>query len=305
MKLQQTAGGQEAKEVDLGYSSPAIPYFNGISDRRINIPYSADFNPTSFTVEMWVQFQSGTGYQTVLSSVSGSAKQGRRGYLLCVNLAGQWQFWVGTGQIGVPWVVLTGSQTKVGVWTHLAGSYDLLSQTMSLYVNGKLAGQRTGIPLLPNNSNPMHVGAGATEKSGASSCFFHGLITQVRLSNRALSLAEIQLLAAPGAPNAPQTIPPTQPPSGASTGTGGAAPDTGGAAPDTGGAAPDTGGAGTGTGLGTGGAGSGIPPAVKGCPILRDPHSNLLGLFQRSRRSAALLRPTFSNFLPLCLNLTR
>ncbi len=243
MKLQQAAGGEQAKEVDLGYYPPAIPYFNGIND-RINIPYSAELNPaSSFTVEMWVRFQGGRGYRAVLSSVSGSANQGRRGYLFCVNLTGQWQFWAGTGKIGAPWVALTGSQATVGVWTHLAATYNLESQTASLYVNGKLSAQRTGTPFRPNSGSPMHVGAGATEQPGASSCFFHGLIAKVRIWDRALSNAELQLIAAPGTPDAaPQTISPTLPPSGGGSGAGGPAAGAGGGAPGAGGGAPGAGG---------------------------------------------------------------
>jgi hypothetical protein len=270
MKLQQAAGGEQAREVDLGYSPTAIPYFNGIND-RINIPYSAEFNPTSsFTVEMWVRFQGGRGYRAVLSSVSGSAKQGRRGYLFCVNLTGQWQFWVGTGKIGAPWVALTGSLAKVGAWTHLAATYDLESQTASLYVNGKLSAQRTGTPFLPNSGNPMHVGAGATEQPGASSCFFHGLITKVRISDRALSGAELQLLAAPGSPDAgPTTIPPTQPTSGGGSGAGGPTAGAGGTTAGAGGATACAGGAtacagGAGTGAGVTSSGTGTTDSGTG-----------------------------------------
>ncbi|MGL5194447.1 MAG: LamG-like jellyroll fold domain-containing protein, partial [Chroococcales cyanobacterium] len=96
-----------AKEVDLGYSYPDIPLFNGTSD-WIEIPYSGDFNPRQFTVELWVEYQGGIGYRAILTSVCSSAQEGRRGYLFCVNPAGNWQFWVGSGQPDAPWVMQTG-----------------------------------------------------------------------------------------------------------------------------------------------------------------------------------------------------
>ncbi len=205
MKQQEIVAGQP-KDIDLGYPASATPYFNGTSD-QIDIPYARDINPTSFTVEMSVQFQGGRGYRAILTSVSGSASLGRRGYVFCVNAAQQWQFWIGSGQIGIPWVILTGSKAKEEVWTHLAGTYDSLSQTMAFYINGRAVGQYTGIQFKPNDRYPLHVGAGATE-AGASSCFFHGSITKVRIWAKALSPVEIQTFAIE---LLPETAEPTSP----------------------------------------------------------------------------------------------
>ncbi|QDL11529.1 hypothetical protein DP114_29755 [Brasilonema sennae CENA114] len=211
MKLQETVAGQP-KDVDLGYPTSATPYFNGSSD-QIDIPYATDINPTSFTVEMWVLFQRSRGYRAILTSVSGSATLGRRGYVFCVNAAQQWQFWLGSGQIGIPWVILTGSKAQRGIWTHLTGTYDSVSKTMAFYINGLAVGQYTGIPFQPNNRHPLHVGAGATE-AGASSCFFYGSITKVRIWAEALSPVEIQTLAIEGVlgdQTVEQTVEPTSP----------------------------------------------------------------------------------------------
>ncbi|NEU74314.1 hypothetical protein PI95_017545 [Hassallia byssoidea VB512170] len=209
MKQQETVAGQP-KDIDLGYPASATPYFNGTSD-QIDIPYAADINPTSFTVEMSVQFQGGRGYRAILTSVSGSASLGRRGYVFCVNAAQQWQFWLGSGQIGIPWVILTGSKAKEDIWTHLAGTYDSLSQTMAFYINGRAVGQYTGIQFKPNDRHPLHVGAGATE-AGASSCFFHGSITKVRIWAKALSPVEIQTLAIERSPKTAEPTSPTSTP---------------------------------------------------------------------------------------------
>lgn len=190
MKIKETVS-EQPKDVHLGYSATATPYFNGISD-QIDIPHATDLNPTSFTIEMWVKYQGGSGYRAILTSVNGSASLGRRGYVFCVNSAQQWQFWMGSGMIGFPWAILTGSRAQEGIWTHLAGTYDEKSQTMIFYVNGKAVGQWVGVPFLPNDQNPLHVGAGAIEQPGASSCFFHGSITKVRIWGRALSAEQIQ-----------------------------------------------------------------------------------------------------------------
>ncbi|MCT7988665.1 LamG domain-containing protein [Laspinema olomoucense] len=182
-----------AKEVDLGYSYPDIPLFNGTSD-WIEIPYLGDFNPQQFTVELWVDYQGGIGYRAILTSVCSSAQEGRRGYLFCVNPAGNWQFWVGSGQPDAPWVMLTGPRASKGVWTHLAGIYDEQLQTVFFYIDGNLVAQRTAIPFHPNERNSLRVGAGATEQSGASPCFFQGRIAQIRIWNRPLDSVNIATL---------------------------------------------------------------------------------------------------------------
>jgi hypothetical protein len=94
------------------------------------------------------------------------------------------------------WNVITGPKVTQGVWTHLAGTYDLASQTMTFYVDGQVVGQRWGIPFQPNYDQPLHIGAGATQQPGASHCFFHGRIRGIQILGNALQAAEIQSLAA-------------------------------------------------------------------------------------------------------------
>ncbi|MBD2181961.1 LamG domain-containing protein [Planktothrix sp. FACHB-1355] len=200
MILKETAIAQQLKEVDLSYPAEATPYIDDCGC-QIKIPYGPEFNPTSFTAEMWVQYKGGAGYRSILTSVSGSAWQGRRGYVFCVTPNGQWQFWMGSGQSRSPWLVVTGPKAKPGVWTHLAGTYDQVSQIMTLYVNGQAVGQRTGVPFLPNTCNPLHIGAGAIEQAGASHCLFRGTITKVRVWSRALVTQELQALASTGEPD--------------------------------------------------------------------------------------------------------
>jgi hypothetical protein len=200
MIVKETAVAKQPKEIDVCYPAEATPY-DSECGCKITVPYAAEFNPSSFTAEMWVKYQGGTGYRSVVTSVSGSAWQGRLGYVLCVNQVGQWQFWLGNGQMRHPWMVVTGPKAKVGVWTHLAGTYDRASRIMTLYVNGQAVGQRTGALFSPNSCNPLHVGAGAVEQAGASHCLFRGQITKVRLWSRPLAQRELEALASEGEPD--------------------------------------------------------------------------------------------------------
>ncbi|MCT7982140.1 LamG domain-containing protein [Laspinema sp. A4] len=200
------------REINLGYSYPEIPLFNGSSD-WIEIPYSGDFNPPQFTVELWVDYQGGIGYRAILTSVCSSAQEGRRGYLFCVNPAGNWQFWVGSGQPDAPWVILTGPRASKGIWTHLAASYNEASQTLFFYIDGSVVAQRSAILFHPNKRNSLRVGAGATEQSGASPCFFQGRITQIRVWNSPLVSADIATLSSQDLSGDRQTLTPSIVPS--------------------------------------------------------------------------------------------
>ena len=182
------------QEIIPSHYFPTAPTFDGIHD-KLDMPYSRELNPASFTVEMWVMPQGGSGYQSILASVGGSAVEGRRGYLFCVNPGRQWQFWLGTGEPKAFWRVLTGPKVTLDVWAHLAATYNQQSGIVTFYVNGYEVGRQVDVPYLPNDRNPTRVGAGATEQLGASPCFFRGKVAEVHVWDRVLSSREIMGLA--------------------------------------------------------------------------------------------------------------
>jgi len=182
------------QEIIPSHYFPTAPTFDGIHD-KLDLPYSRELNPASFTVEMWVMPQGGSGYQSILASVGGSAVEGRRGYLFCVNPGRQWQFWLGTGEPKAFWRVLTGPLITLNVWTHLTGTYNQQSGIVTFHVNGYEVGRQVDVPYLPNDRNPTRVGAGATEQLGASPCFFRGKVAEVHVWDRVLSSREILGLA--------------------------------------------------------------------------------------------------------------
>jgi len=154
----------------------------------LEIPYNAALNTPSFTVAAWVKVSGGSGHRAVWTS-----RDLIKGHMLYVNPDNVWNFTVGNG---VEWVSLSGAPATTGVWTHVAGVYDAISQTMRLYVNGQLAGNQTGVAFVPNTARPFRVGAGATE--GAPQFHFNGLIDEVSVYARALSADEIRALTPPG-----------------------------------------------------------------------------------------------------------
>jgi len=98
---------------------------------------------------------------------------------------------------------------STGVWTHLVGVCDSASNTLSLYVNGKLAGYRTDASMpVPTvfGFQTNHIGdevtIGASRSSGAVSNGFIGLIDEVRIWNKAHDASTIA-----GGYNAPEAYP--------------------------------------------------------------------------------------------------
>ncbi|HEU5156108.1 MAG TPA: LamG domain-containing protein [Streptosporangiaceae bacterium] len=79
-----------------------------------------------------------------------------------------------------------------GEWAHLAGVYDAVKQTISLYVNGLLA-QTTAYTKPWNATGPVQIGAGSY--SAVPGSFFSGEVDDVRVFDRIVSGDEVTDLA--------------------------------------------------------------------------------------------------------------
>ena len=77
------------------------------------------------------------------------------------------------------------SSLPVGVWSHLATSYD--GATLRLFVNGVQVASRAVGGAITNDAGPLRIGGNAIWAE-----WFAGRIDEVRLYNRALSAAELQ-----------------------------------------------------------------------------------------------------------------
>ena len=107
-----------------------VLHFNG-RDSKVDIPFSAQLNPKSFTVEIWAKAIGGSG--TWRSPLTSRDDGPARGFILYAGENNDWQFWIGMGE---GWVTISGPQIEPDKWTHLAGTYDESSKNMLFYVNG-------------------------------------------------------------------------------------------------------------------------------------------------------------------------
>ena len=177
--------------------------FDG-SSSKIDVPFNAALNPASFTVECWAKVDGGAGnYRSPVTSrdsVSGSIA----GYIIYAGAGNTWEFWTGNGS---GWNPITTSAAVggvvIGAWTHLVGTYDAPSLTMSFYINGVLVGTRPNSTVLQVGSagspRPLRVGSGATE--GGGNYWFNGSVDEVALYPSVLTPDQVAANYATGTTN--------------------------------------------------------------------------------------------------------
>lgn len=159
---------------------------------RIDIPFDQALNPESFTIALWANAASIDGFASPITSrddVGGGVST--HGFILYNDSAGSWNFWTGIGSPG--WHNLVGGPVVPGSWVHLALTYDALTETKTIWLNGEVAATETAPNLYsPNGTVEMenfHIGAGQDD---GSNFFFDGLIDDVGVWNEVLDQSIIQ-----------------------------------------------------------------------------------------------------------------
>jgi hypothetical protein len=133
------------------------------------------------TVSAWVKPSSLNGWTTVVLK----ERPGGLAYALYAsdNTAKPPAGYVNTG--GGDLKASKNPVLPLNVWTHLAVTYD--GQSLRLYVNGLLRHSRSASGSIRTSASPLRIGGNAVWGE-----YFKGLIDEVRIYGRALSLAEIQ-----------------------------------------------------------------------------------------------------------------
>jgi hypothetical protein len=184
-------------------SSDTAARFDGTSS-KIDVPFDAALNPASFTVECWAKVQGGAGsYRSPVTSRE-NANGVIAGYIFYAGSGNTWEFWTGNG---AGWNALTTPATTggvvIGAWTHLVGTYDAPSLTMSFYINGALVMQSTNVTVVPvgtaGTPRPLRIGSGATESPG--SFWFNGSVDEVAVYPSVLTAGQVAANYAVGTTN--------------------------------------------------------------------------------------------------------
>ena len=181
----RVATGKIGRAIQFDGVNDAVNIIDGAAGTKLDLT-------TGMTIEAWVNPSAQAGWETVVYKERGADGTGLLSYALyshdgapqaggLVGPAGYIR--IGTADQAVRRTPATA--LPLNVWTHLATTYDGLTQR--LFVNGVQVSSvaRTGTIVAGNQ--PLRIGASNAQIAE----FFNGLIDEVRIYNRALTAAEI------------------------------------------------------------------------------------------------------------------
>ncbi len=178
-------------------------YLDGVDD-VVEIPDSAAFTPGSaMTVEAWIRDANPAVAGSILTQYDSSVSQ--IGWSFSVLAGGQIQFVAnGGGATGSPlaFAITTDAVVVADTWTHVAATYDTVTEALKIYVDGvevdaPLGAESSDLGSIHDSASPVRIGASRI-LNGSVSSFFSGYIDEPALYWRALSAAEIQAIYAAG-----------------------------------------------------------------------------------------------------------
>jgi chitodextrinase len=175
--------------------------FDGIDD-VVTVADSASLDLTSaVTLEAWIDVDIATDWRAVLYK----GKPGALAYGFFSSSSAN----IPTGVVlsgGAEHGVSGGQQFQPGSWAHMALTYD--GSMVRLYLGGQLFGSTAASGPLATNADPFRIGG-----NGILGQHFAGVIDDVRVYNRALTAAEIQVdMTTPVSGSPPPPPPPPPPP---------------------------------------------------------------------------------------------
>jgi|GEM_PF-3663435 len=127
------------------------------------------------TVATWIKPDSMSGLKVIMSK--------RYSFELDRSGSNKINFYIGDGSWWKDHVTTTSSYT-LDKWTHVVGVYD--GSKLKIYIDGNLDNSKSTSATFGTNTEHLYIG------NGIGSYYFHGMIDEVRIYNRALSDEEIR-----------------------------------------------------------------------------------------------------------------
>ena len=163
--------------------------FDGTSD-QVDCGANSSLKPSLVTLSAWIKPGANWNQYQLITGMTQSSNWGG-GYHFVSQASGPLQFSINSYvPVGGSGGVVFGSQsdTPVGTWTHVVGTYD--GSYVRLYKNGELYGTPTAYSTaIDYSSTHCYMGYG-----GGANAYFNGAVDDVRVYSRALSAQEISRL---------------------------------------------------------------------------------------------------------------
>ncbi|ASW54146.1 LamG domain-containing protein [Plantactinospora sp. KBS50] len=202
-----TVDGTARWTYDTRWIGEATPAFDGAT--QFSAPAPAVDTGASYSVSAWVRLADAdpsdpdpdlpTRNETAVGISGGSRSAFHLGYRM-VKGEPRWAFALPAEDTGssTTWTVASSATAltvaDIGIWTHLAGSYDAATGETVLYVNGVQAGRKIRRTAAWPAAGPVTIGAAwvatanGTSRRGQT---WIGQLTDVRVWNRVLTLDDL------------------------------------------------------------------------------------------------------------------
>ena len=160
-----------------------------VSDAYVSVPHHADFAQAIFSVEFWAKLDDATTSDRSTAVVKSTRDQWDDGWGFYDRQSdGRFIFWVDTYDLNSTPAAsaryVSSARPAPGVYHHYVGTFD--GETVSLYVDGALAGSTTAVPLTAPSAAPLLIGSARFPQAG-----WLGAIDEVAFYNSALTADQV------------------------------------------------------------------------------------------------------------------
>ena len=167
----------KALEFDGGDDQVVVPTSESLDIKRA-ITMMAWVNPGKNLLEDW---------RTIIGkSPTNVLGQATFAYDLRTDKSGTYRFSLNMGG----WQKVVGPNAEIGKWTHVANTYD--GKTMVLYLNGDSVGDIAAKGKINVIPDPVGIGNVVDAGGAGKNEYWAGLLDEVKIWNRALSLKEVK-----------------------------------------------------------------------------------------------------------------
>ena len=170
-----------------GKYKSALQFHNNVDERVYMMDNNSFHITNAFTIMAWVKPNTNTIHKVVLSKYTPGQPVT---FILRQDESNQglWEVTLDTQNGATHTIVLSNAPIQIGVWQHIAATYDGI--TLRLYINGVLDNSLPVTGTLYVGSDPVIIG-GQNSSGGDNRFPFDGVIDEIRVYNNALAPAQI------------------------------------------------------------------------------------------------------------------